>query len=86
MILAHVLFHFTAAEADELCDKCKNNTDQGSKTEPPVNNQQDDNHDDRGCDRRDKIRELVGNKTLHAFNVLVHDLAQTTAANRQMIT
>ena len=85
LVFAHVFFHFTAAKADKLCDKCKNDADQGGQTKPPVNSQQDDDHDDRSGNRGNKIRKLVSNKALHTFNVFIHDFPQTAAANRQVI-
>ena len=85
MILAHVLFHLAAAKANKLRNKRQNDTDQRGKTEPPVNGQQDDDHDDGGCDRRHKIRELMGNKPFHALDILIHDFTQAPAADGQMI-
>ena len=85
MILAHVLFHLAAAKANKLRNKRQNDTDQRGKTEPPVNSQQDDDHDDGSRDGRHKIRELMGNKPFHALDILIHDFTQTPAADGQMI-
>ena len=85
LIPPHVLFHLAAAEADELRHKRAHNAKQRRQPEAPVHAQKDHDHHDRRRHRRHKIRKLMRDKSFHAFDVVVHDLAQTAAADRQMI-
>ena len=86
LILAHVLFHLAAAKTDELGHKGQDDARQRGQAKAPVHRQQDDDHDHRRCDRGHKVRELVGDKSLHALDVFIHDFAQPSAANSQVIT
>ena len=73
MVLTHILFHLAAAKANELRNKRQNDTDQRGKTEPPVNGQQDDDHDNGSCNRSDKIRELMSNNSQKVQQDIRHD-------------
>ena len=80
----HFFLCFTV-ESCKLNDEGQNNTNQTNHTIPPVNPKKNNDQNKR-CDQRgDKIRELVSNKFLNAFNVFVHDFSQFAAAQGQMI-
>ena len=74
-----------SVEACKLHNKGQNNTDHANHSIPPVNPKKNNDQNKR-CDQRgDKIRELVSNKFLNAFNVFVHDFSQFAASQGQMI-
>ena len=74
-----------AVEARKLNNEGQNNTDQTNDTIPPVNPKKNNDQNKRRNQRGDKIRELVSNKFLNAFNVFVHDFSQLAASQGQMI-
>ena len=74
-----------AVEARKLNDEGQNNTDQTNHTISPVDPKKNNDQNKRRNQRSNKIRELVSNKFLNAFNVFVHDFSQLAAAQGQMI-
>ena len=69
----------------KLNNKGQNNTDQTNHTIPPVNSKKNDDQNKRRDQRGHKIRELVSDEFLNAFDVFVHDLSHFAAAQGQMI-
>ena len=74
-----------SVETRKLHDKGQNNTDQTNHTIPPVNSKKNDDQNKRRDQRGHKVRELVSDEFLNAFNVFVHDFSHFAAAQGQMI-
>ena len=83
ILLHHFLGALVAVEA-ELHPKGQHDAHHGRKAEAPVHGQEDRDHDHRRDKGRDHVRQLMRDKSLHLFDVLVHDLAQFAAADLDM--
>ena len=85
LVVLHQFLCLVAAGSHPIHQERNDNSYKGCQAKSPINDEHQHQHDHRRYKSRNHVGKVVGDESFQAFNVIIHDLPQLTAAHLQMV-